>query len=213
MSASSPPPDSGANQPASSPAAGAPQNPQLALHPLAAHVLALQRGTLPYAGPMIGPVLPSGIIPSTQMQHAQVQVWQGQFPPPEAVEKYEAILPGAFDRIIAMAERLQAAQIEETTRAQNYTRDDSRRGHWLGFSATALATIGAAVCTIVAAIMGATGAYFVGAALVSVPVMAVARALVESSKAPSATGLLSVAGNELAAADKPTAPPPAPPSP
>ena len=61
-----------------------------------------------------------------------VQLWQGQYPPPEAIERYEKVLPGAFNRMIAMAEKLQAAQIEEAKRANAYTHSDTKRGRVCG---------------------------------------------------------------------------------
>ncbi len=116
------------------------------------------------------------------VHQSQVQMWQGQFPPPEAVKEYEAVLPGSFDRMIRMAERLQDSQIDETKRAQDYTAVDTKRGHWLGFSATVAAVFGAVIIAIVAAMTKEPGAYAVAALLVAVPVMAVAKALIESVK-------------------------------
>lgn len=33
----------------------------------------------------------------------QVQQWQYPYPPPEDIKEYEAVLPGAFDRMMKMA--------------------------------------------------------------------------------------------------------------
>jgi len=44
-------------------------------------------------------------------------------------------LPGALDRILGMAERLQAAQIKQTETNAHSHRNDTRRAHWLGFVA------------------------------------------------------------------------------
>lgn len=33
-----------------------------------------------------------------------VQTWQGSLPPPETIEKYDKIVPGAAERILSMAE-------------------------------------------------------------------------------------------------------------
>lgn len=132
------------------------------LHPAAlAQVLAAaMRPNLPYAGgPIMAPPVGAMAVPimMPQIQQSQVQLWQGQFPPPDAVKSYEAILPGSFDRMIKMAERLQEAQIEETKRAQDYTAVDARRGQWLGFTASALAVLGAVGLTLSAAVTGHTG--------------------------------------------------------
>ncbi|HUC12454.1 MAG TPA: DUF2335 domain-containing protein, partial [Stellaceae bacterium] len=35
-----------------------------------------------------------------------VRLWQAPYPPPEAIERYEKVLPGSFDRMIKMAEGL-----------------------------------------------------------------------------------------------------------
>src|SRR5271169_160553 len=72
--------------------------------------------------------------------------WSGPYPPPDAVERYDAVVPGAFDRIIAMAEQLQAAQIDQSRRALDYSHYNGRRGHWLGFVAAILAMGGALFC-------------------------------------------------------------------
>ena len=123
-----------------------------------------------------------GVSASTFAEHTEVQVRQGQFPPPDAVEKYEAVLPGAFDGIVAMAERLQEARIAEARYTQEHRRDDILRGHWLGFAATALAIAGAISFTVVGALTGTDGPYWVAVALIGVPVMAVAKALVDSAR-------------------------------
>jgi uncharacterized membrane protein len=112
-------------------------------------------------------------LPGT-IQHAQRSA---PYPPPDAVERYEALLPGAFDRIIAMAEQLQAAQIEQSRRALDHQNENSRRGHWLGFATTVLAVAGAGFCAWI-------GRNWVAAAFLSVPAMAVAKALVDAAKAP-----------------------------
>src|SRR4051794_39392607 len=69
--------------------------------------------------------------------------WQGPYPPPEAVERYEKVCPGAFDRMIGMAERLQKAQIDQSSEALKNQKDDRCRGHYLGFTTTVLAMGGA----------------------------------------------------------------------
>ncbi len=121
-------------------------------------------------------------IVAQHVQNSVVHVWQGQFPPPEALERYEAILPGSFERILAMAERLQEAGITEAWGAQYNLRTDVKRGHWLGFGTTMVAILGAVVCVIIGTIGHGEGPFWVAGLLVSVPVMAVAKALVESAR-------------------------------
>lgn len=116
----------------------------------------------------------------------QAQHWQGPYPPPEAVERYEQVLPGTFNRLISMAEQLQQAQIEQSRTALEYSKEDVSRGHWLGFVTTAAAMIGAIVCA-------GLGQPYVACLFLSVPVMAVAKALVETSKAPSPTDIIKAA--------------------
>jgi hypothetical protein len=74
-----------------------------------------------------------------------------------------------------MAETAQQAQIAGAERAQTFTRDDVRRGHWLGFGAITLAMVGAVLVSLF-------GYPWVGAALVGVPVMGVAKALIDSAR-------------------------------
>jgi uncharacterized membrane protein len=105
----------------------------------------------------------------------QAQFWQSPFPPPEAVERYEAILPGAFDRILRMNEELQAANIASAERAQAYMRGDMRRGHWLGFVLSLAALAGALACVKL-------GAPVVAGVFLALPVMSVAKALVDSAR-------------------------------
>lgn len=190
-------------QPPPDPASQPPQPPGPSVQPVIARPFGMGGpGFLPpFALPAVFPqVLPQ----------PQIQLWQGQFPPPDAVQKYEEVTPGAFDRIIKMAERLQAAQIEGTERAQNYAAADSKRGAWLGFTASVISTLGAIGCTVAAALTGTSGPYWVATALVSVPVMAVARALVESAKTPTAKDIVNTAGRQPsipAASPQPPSPP------
>jgi uncharacterized membrane protein len=115
----------------------------------------------------------------------QAQHWQGPYPPPEAVERYEAVLPGTLNRLITMAEQLQAAQVQQSATALEYTQRDTRRGHWLGF-ATTIAAMGGAIIAL------QYNAWVAGAFL-SVPVMAVAKALIETTKAPTQADLIKAA--------------------
>jgi uncharacterized membrane protein len=108
-------------------------------------------------------------------QAIQQQLWQGPYPPPEAVERYDKVHPGAFARILTMAENMQAAQVEQSKIALTNAHSDTRRAHWLGFSVGALALIGAVV-------IGLWGNAWLAAAFLAVPVMGLAKALVESAR-------------------------------
>jgi uncharacterized membrane protein len=105
-----------------------------------------------------------------------LQVWQGQFPPPEAIEHYERVLPGAFNRIIAMAERQQNDAMISNADARNLLHKDTSLGLWLGWSVTIVALVGALICA-------ALKQPVIGCALVAVPVMSVGKALIESARA------------------------------
>jgi uncharacterized membrane protein len=108
------------------------------------------------------------------------QHWTGAYPPPEAVERYERVLQGSFNRMVTMAEQLQAQQISQAYFVLRNTQRDNRRGHWLGFLTTILAMVCALGCLFL-------DYPWVALAFVSIPVMAVAKALVESAKAPTTT--------------------------
>jgi uncharacterized membrane protein len=113
--------------------------------------------------------------PAQQVLQQQVQVWQGQFPPPAAVREYNEILPDAFERMMRMAETAQQAQIDTVRDAQQLAGNDTKRGQWLGFAASLCAMGGALVCVF-------KGQPWVAGVFLSVPVMAVVRALIESAR-------------------------------
>lgn len=124
-------------------------------------------------------------LPAIQAQ----QSWQGPFPPPEAVERYEKTLPGVFNRIVLMAEKMEAAQIEQSAIALENSASEGRRGQYLGAGIGALAI----VC---AALVGVFGNAWLGAAFLAVPVMGLGKSLVETAFARvngNATSLQSVA--------------------
>jgi uncharacterized membrane protein len=107
-----------------------------------------------------------------------MQFWQGQFPPPAAVESYERVLPGCFDRMMKMAEKQLENQAQQTTNALQFASNDTRRGHWLGFAGLVVAMIFAFICFW-------KGETTSGLAFLSVPVFTAVRALIESAKKPS----------------------------
>ena len=110
------------------------------------------------------------------------QHWAGTYPPPEAVERYERVLRGSFNRMVTMAEQLQAQQISQAYFVLRNTQRDNRRAHWLGFLTTILAMVCALGCLFL-------DYPWVALAFVSIPVVAAANALVESAKAPTTTEL------------------------
>lgn len=82
--------------------------------------------------------------PFPAQQQIVLQAMQSPFPPPEHVRQYEAIMPGAFNRIMLMTERAQAAQIESMDRAMTLEHRDNTLMRILGTLVT-LAAIGGAV--------------------------------------------------------------------
>ena len=115
---------------------------------------------------------PGGIPVVGARATAVMQSWQGPYPPPEAIERYEKSLPGTFDRILSMAERMEAAQIAQSANALSSQANDIRRAHYLGAGLGALAIAGAIV-------MGFAGQPWLAAAFLAVPVMGLARAFVD----------------------------------
>ena len=146
----------------------------------------------PVPGRPIAAISPGGL-PLQLGMAAQVQVWQGQFPPPDAIERYEKVQPGAFNRIIAMAELAQATQATDTKRAHDNLAGDTRRGQWLGFAVAVLAIAAASVCAVVGALTSHSQLFWVAVAFLSLPVMAVANTLVQSARTPSAKNILKAA--------------------
>lgn len=114
-----------------------------------------------------------------QIAALQLQVWQGQFPPPDAVEAYNRASPQAFDRMITMAEKLQDAQIELNSKGADAARADTRRGHYLGSTVTLSALAGAVACAWL-------NQPWVAAILCGVPVLSVANILVANARGVAA---------------------------
>jgi uncharacterized membrane protein len=112
------------------------------------------------------------------MQVQQVQLWQGQFPPPDAIERYEQTLPGVFNRIVVMAEKHQDSQFKLQTQALEAARTDTRRGHWFAFFITIFSIAGAALCTYL-------DQPLVASLLCGVPVLSVAKSFIDSVRGKS----------------------------
>jgi uncharacterized membrane protein len=140
----------------------------------------VQPGAVPISGAqLLGPFGVSLGAPGLAVQ--QLQLWQGQFPPPDAVEHYEQLLPGVFDRIVRMAEEQSAASISGTTEARKLLQSDTARGQWLGWSLAVLAIASAVL-------LGMTNHPAVATVLVAVPVMSVAVALINGVRFGQAKG-------------------------
>jgi uncharacterized membrane protein len=113
--------------------------------------------------------------PQTARQELVSARWQGPIPPPALIQQYNEVIENGAERIMEMAEKAQAAEIEmgRAWVAEN------RRGQMLG-AAVSMAAL------VLASTLGAFGLhsaaqlgfYILPAALVSVPVFAVVRAIV-----------------------------------
>jgi len=101
--------------------------------------------------------------------------WQGPFPPPDAVERYEKVHDGAFNRILTLAEQLQNAQIAQSSTALGHHHADVRRAQWLA--------TGSMIAAMAGALLSAVAGHDVIAGLfLAVPVMGVVKALVDSAR-------------------------------
>ncbi|MCX7173409.1 MAG: DUF2335 domain-containing protein [Proteobacteria bacterium] len=113
--------------------------------------------------------------PPQQQQHQVIATqWQGPLPPPEALEKFNAVVTNGAERIVCMVE-------EEQRHRQKYESNqlaamirDTRRGHYIGL-AICLASIGGATAIAFAGLP-----WEIATALVGVPILGVITAIVNS---------------------------------
>jgi len=82
-----------------------------------------------------------------QREFAVKRKYSGPLPPPEALEHYDSIIPGAAERILTMAEQNAAHRRNIESRALDAKRRENRRGQLLGFGigVIALSVAGLAV--------------------------------------------------------------------
>ena len=101
--------------------------------------------------------------------------WEGPLPNPEALERFDQVLPNGAERIFKMAEVEHAHRIAYETEALRVSVAEAKRGRYLR---------GAAIWLL--AVAGAVGSVLIGAhwalsvALVGVPLMGLAIKIVES---------------------------------
>jgi len=100
--------------------------------------------------------------------------WAGPLPPPEALDRFNQVIPHGAERILKMAEAEQAHRIAYETDALRAQVVEAKRGQILGASISLLAVAGA----LVSVWLGAHWA--VSVALVGVPLMGLAKAIVDS---------------------------------
>ena len=112
----------------------------------------------------------------TDVEQHEAAIWSGVLPSPEDMERFNAVIPNGAERIMRLAEREQEHRIsvEQVLLPQNISAH--ARGQWLGAAISMLAIVSAALT-------GYLGVdRLIPIALVGVPVLAVARALVDSFK-------------------------------
>ncbi|MCX2564813.1 DUF2335 domain-containing protein [Acetobacter thailandicus] len=147
---------------------------------------------------MFPPTMGQAALLHASSQQQQQHAWNAPVPPPEAAERFEKLCPGSFERMLRMAEKEQDNQIDLNqkqiaiaqktsenqvilaTRAQDFLATDTRRGHFLGALISVLAMTGA----------GAAEVYdqaAIGIAFLSVPIMTVAIAFINSHKSNKST--------------------------
>jgi uncharacterized membrane protein len=117
---------------------------------------------------------------SNQVVHTITQAqWQGPLPPPEALERFNQIIPNGADRIVAMAEAEQRHRANHESVALQARIREARRGQYAGVLLSALCIVGAAALEYFGAHTG------VAVALLSMPVMSFLSAIVNRSSAKS----------------------------
>jgi uncharacterized membrane protein len=85
---------------------------------------------------------PAGIV------RASMQTFSGPIPAPETLARYEEIIPGAAERILAMAENQSQHRMALESRVVNSSASDQTRGMWLGFLIASL-SIGGGIYLVV----------------------------------------------------------------
>ena len=79
---------------------------------------------------------------------ATVTAFQGPLPPPELMERYNQIVPGAAERILGLFEsQVQHRQALEKAVIQSDV-GDSRLGLYLGFFVSVVVVIGGVICVL-----------------------------------------------------------------
>jgi uncharacterized membrane protein len=110
------------------------------------------------------------------VEQQELTVWAGALPSPDDLAHFNTLIPNGAERIMQLTEREQSHRIalEEQIVPQNLAAQS--RGQWLGF-VLSIVSLGLAAATSYAGV-----APIVSIALVGVPVLAVAKALVDSWK-------------------------------
>jgi len=145
----------------------------------------------PITGVVLPPGLPSGVPPEIaaifagQQGRGQLtattfsaELWAGQFPPPAVIEAYEKMRPGTFDDIVGMAKNKLDADLSNRSEHRKTQAQVITTGQILGAGVAVASVIGAVYCASI-------NQPWVAGALVAVPVMSVALALVNGRRNPA----------------------------
>jgi uncharacterized membrane protein len=106
-----------------------------------------------------------------------MQQWSGPLPSPDALEKYEKIIPGSAARLLQLVEKEQSHRHEMDRDTLTTKAADVRRGQYLG--------AGIGVLAVGGAIAIASSAPVVAVALVSVPVASIINSIINAPKKAS----------------------------
>jgi uncharacterized membrane protein len=113
--------------------------------------------------------------PQVLAQATQTQ-WSGPLPPPEVLQKFDTVIVGGAERILRMAENEQQHRITQESVGLQAAIQSDKIGKYLGFGIAVAAIFGAV------AVVYVHGAWQVSVALVGVPVLTVAYALIAGQK-------------------------------
>lgn len=102
------------------------------------------------------------------------QQWSGPLPPPEAIARFNDIVPNGAERIFKMAEDEQAHRIASENTGLVASIAEAKRGQLLGASISIFSLVSA----IISIYLGAH--WTVTVLLVGVPIMGLAKAIVDS---------------------------------
>lgn len=102
------------------------------------------------------------------------QTWAGALPPPVLFAQYEQILPGAAERILAMAETATTGEISLQRRLTDGELEAAKSGQGMAFFLTLVALV-------MACVFFALGNRWAGTAFVSFPVIMLIRSFITRS--------------------------------
>ena len=105
---------------------------------------------------------------------SQSHQWSGPLPPPAALQHFNEIIPNGAERIMKMVEEEQAHRVSYESSMLAATIQDTKRGHWMGWSISIISVVGALASIYLAA------SPLVSAALVGVPLISIVHAIMKS---------------------------------